>query len=78
MVECAPVPSLRTIRLQRMLTQDELAEKSGVSQGTITRIETGDRKKVALRTARALAIALDVDPRTVDEFKPSLGLPEDR
>jgi transcriptional regulator with XRE-family HTH domain len=69
------VPSLRSIRLHRMLTQVDLSELSGVSQGTITRIEKGRRPKIALRTAKALAAALQVDPRTVDEFKPSLGTP---
>jgi transcriptional regulator with XRE-family HTH domain len=59
-----------------MLTQVELAAKSGVSQGTIARIETGERKRVALRTVKALVAALEVDPAEVDEFRPALGLPD--
>jgi transcriptional regulator with XRE-family HTH domain len=57
-----------------MLTQVELAAKSGVSQGTIARIETGERKRVALRTVKALAAALEVDPAEIDELRPALGL----
>jgi transcriptional regulator with XRE-family HTH domain len=68
------VPSLKSVRLRRLLTQTELAAKSGVSQGTIARIETGERRRVALRTVRALAAALEVDPVTVDEFRLALGL----
>ena len=74
LLECGDVPSLKAVRLRRMLTQVELAAKSGVSQGTITRIETGGRKRVALRTVKALGAALEVDPADVDEFRPALGL----
>ena len=76
LLEFGDVPSLRSVRLRRLLTQVELAAKSGVSQGTIARIETGERKRVALRTVRALAAALDVDPADVAEFRPALGLDE--
>ena len=62
LLECGDVPSLKAVRLRRMLTQVELAAKSGVSQGTIARIETGERKRVALRTVKALGAALEVDP----------------
>jgi transcriptional regulator with XRE-family HTH domain len=74
LLESVDVPSLRAVRLRRMLTQVELAAKSGVSQGTIARIETGERKRVALRTVKALGAALEVDPAEVDEFRPALGL----
>jgi transcriptional regulator with XRE-family HTH domain len=74
LLECGHVPNLKSVRLRRLLTQMELAAASGVSQGTIARIETGERKRVALRTIKALATALEVDPAEVTEFRPSLGL----
>ena len=73
MVECAPVPAMRLLRRRNLLTQHGLAAKSGVSQGTIARIETGERKRVALRTVKALSAALEVDPAEVAEFRPALG-----
>jgi transcriptional regulator with XRE-family HTH domain len=74
LLECEVVPSLRAVRLRRVMTQVELAAKSGVSQGTIARIETGERKRVALRTVKALAAALEIDAAEIDEFRPALGL----
>jgi transcriptional regulator with XRE-family HTH domain len=52
---------LREMRTRRLLTQVQLAEKSGVNQVTIARIE---RNQVDPRfsTIRKLAKALDVDP----------------
>jgi transcriptional regulator with XRE-family HTH domain len=77
LLECRGVPSLRAARLRRMLTQVELAERSGVSQGTIARIETGERKRIALRTVKALAAALEIDAAEIDEFRPALGLEDE-
>ena len=76
LLEWRDVPSLKALRLRRLLTQVELAARSGVSQGTIARIETGERKRVALRTVKALSAALEVDPAEVAEFRPALGLDE--
>jgi transcriptional regulator with XRE-family HTH domain len=52
---------LKEIRTQRLLTQVQLADKSGVNQVTIARIE---RNQVDPRfsTIRKLAKGLDVDP----------------
>jgi transcriptional regulator with XRE-family HTH domain len=52
------VPSLRYWRLERLLTQRQLAEMSGVSEPTVTRAEGGS--KVGALTAARLARALDV------------------
>ena len=52
---------LRRVRGRRLLTQDELAEKAGVSQSTIANIER-DNAEPQFRTIRKLARALDVDP----------------
>jgi transcriptional regulator with XRE-family HTH domain len=52
---------LREIRTRRLLTQEELAEKAGVSPSTIVNIER-DNREPYFRTIRKLAKALDVDP----------------
>lgn len=52
---------LRDLRKRRLLTQEQLAERSGVGVATIIRIE---RNQVEPRgsTIRKLAEALDVEP----------------
>jgi transcriptional regulator with XRE-family HTH domain len=52
---------LKATRTRRLLTQDELAERAGVSQSTIANIER-DNAEPQFRTIRKLAKALDVDP----------------
>jgi transcriptional regulator with XRE-family HTH domain len=52
---------LREVRTRRLLTQDELAEKAGISQSTIANIER-NHAEPQFRTIRKLAKALDVDP----------------
>jgi len=52
---------LRNVRTRRLLTQDELADKAGVSQSTIANIER-NKAEPQFRTIRKLAKALDVDP----------------
>jgi transcriptional regulator with XRE-family HTH domain len=52
---------LRKVRTRRLLTQDELAQKAGVSQSTIANIER-DNAEPQFRTIRKLAKALDIDP----------------
>lgn len=53
-------PRLKEIRVSRFLTQEELAEKAGVSNITISHIETG--RNTLIRTIRRLAESLGVDP----------------
>jgi transcriptional regulator with XRE-family HTH domain len=53
--------NVRRLRAARYLSQDELAKASGVSKGTILRIEQG-RGLAHGRTVRALATALRVEP----------------
>jgi transcriptional regulator with XRE-family HTH domain len=67
------VPSLKAARLQKLLTQQELADKSGIRQETIARIERG-HQAASLRTIRALSAALGLPPTEIDEFRASLGL----
>lgn len=74
MIHSPLVPPLKAVRMQKLLTQFELAERSGVSQGTIARIESGARKSVSIRTARSIAEVLGVPAAEIDEFRVSLGL----
>ncbi len=52
---------LKEIRTRRFLTQEELAEKAGVSHSTIVNIER-NHAEPQFRTIRKLARALDIDP----------------
>ena len=52
---------LKNARTRRLLTQEELAEKAGVSAATVVNIER-DKQEPQFRTIRKLAKALDVDP----------------
>jgi predicted transcriptional regulator len=52
---------LKAARLAKMLSQDELAKKAGVSRVAITRLETG-KVDARFSTVRKLAAALGVEP----------------
>ena len=52
---------LKQIRTRRLLTQEELAEKAGVSAATVVNVERNNQEP-HFRTIRKLAKALDVDP----------------
>ncbi len=52
---------LKEVRIRRLLTQEELARKAGVSPSTVVNIER-DRSEPHFSTIRVLARALDVDP----------------
>jgi len=52
------LPGLRLARQRKLLNQDELAERAGLSRGTIQRLEAGNDAR--LPTVRKLADALDV------------------
>lgn len=60
-----PSSRLRSCRERRLITRAELAELSGVSLGTIERIEGGRSKQPQMRIIRQLAAALEVE---VDEI----------
>ncbi len=55
---------LRDVRKRRVLTQQELAEKSGVSKSTIILFEQG-KIQPHPSTIRKLAAALDVEPSSL-------------
>ena len=54
-----PGIALRGVRLRLELTQNQMAEKIGVSQGDLSKMEKGERpigKKLALRIGKTLGI----------------------
>ncbi|HEU5343166.1 MAG TPA: helix-turn-helix transcriptional regulator [Ktedonobacterales bacterium] len=57
----AQVKYLRQWRRHRLLTQSELADKAGVTKGTIIRIEAGGYMNYG--NIRAIAEALDTTPQ---------------
>lgn len=54
--------ALRALREEEWFSQAELAERSGVSHATISKIEQGRRPRPHNQTIIALAEALAVDP----------------
>lgn len=57
-----PAARLETARRARVLSQQELADLSGVSRVAIARIEAGTNTNPRPSTIRRLAVALDVAP----------------
>ncbi|MFO8010268.1 MAG: helix-turn-helix transcriptional regulator [Dehalococcoidia bacterium] len=58
------MPTLKELREERFLTQEELAEMVGVTPLTISRWENGKRKP-RLKAMRKLIKALNVDPKEI-------------
>jgi transcriptional regulator with XRE-family HTH domain len=56
------LPHLRGLRQRAILSQEQLAERSGVARDTISKLETGRRKAYPV-TIRKLAAGLEVEPR---------------
>ena len=56
---------LRPLRLEKALTQEELASAAGVSAGTIVRLERGTGPTPFPSTIRKLATALGVRPEVL-------------
>jgi transcriptional regulator with XRE-family HTH domain len=52
---------LKALRTKRLLTQEELAEKAGISAATVVNVERNNQEP-HFRTIRKLAKALDIDP----------------
>ena len=75
------LPWLRDLRRRAVMSQEDLAEKSGVARDTISKLETGQRGAYP-STVRKLAAGLDVEPRMLlggVEFlddEPAEGAPE--
>ena len=62
------MPTLREVRIRRLLSIRELAKRAGVAQRTVVEAEAG-RQVPRPATMRKLAEALGVDPLEVDEFR---------
>ncbi len=56
------LPHLRGMRMRAVLSQEQLAERSGVARDTISKLETG-RRKAYPTTIRKLAAGLEVEPQ---------------
>jgi transcriptional regulator with XRE-family HTH domain len=65
------MPSLRELRIRRLLSLRELAKRADVAQRTVVEAEAG-RQAPRPSTMRKLAEALDVDPMEVDEFRAAI------
>lgn len=52
--------ALKDLREQKKMSQEELADKSGISRTTISLIENGNSTTIKLRTLQKLAEALGV------------------
>jgi len=61
------VPRLRALRRSRVLSQQELAARAGVTKTTIVRIEAGHDAHPA--TIRKLAEALGMEPRELVDIE---------
>ena len=55
------VPRLRQLRQQAVLSQEQLAQRSGVARDTISKLEMGHRKAYPT-TIRRLAAGLETEP----------------
>ena len=55
------LPHLRGLRQRAVLSQEQLAERSGVARDTISKLETG-RRRAYPTTIRKLAAGLAVEP----------------
>ncbi|USX53763.1 tetratricopeptide repeat protein [Lentzea sp. HUAS12] len=65
--------AVRRFRLRAGLTQEALAERSGVSVSTIRGVETGKRSNPQLTSVRQLAKALGLRPQEQEELLTSAG-----
>ena len=67
---------LRKIRLERGLTQSELAERLKTTKQTIFKYETGIVSNIPLNRVEDLAAALNVDPAWLMGWDESANLPD--
>lgn len=58
---------LRSVRERLFVTQEELAQRTGMSRATISRIESGQQRP-RISTVRKLAAALGVLPETLIDW----------
>ena len=68
---------LRRIRRERGMTQEELADASGISRDLISMLERGSRSSARLSTVAALANALDCEVSELVDRRDRLGRDRD-
>ncbi len=56
---------LKDFRIERGLSQEELAEKSGISRTTLSKIENNEEAAVNTRTIAKLAEVFNVKPSDI-------------
>ncbi len=56
---------LREIRMERGMSQEELAEKAGMSRTTISKIENDEEANVNTRTVAKIAEVFGVNPSEI-------------
>lgn len=56
------LPHLRNFRQRAVMSQEQLAARSGVARDTISKLETGQRRAYPT-TIRKLATGLEVEPQ---------------
>lgn len=54
------VENIKKFRKQRKLSQEELAQKAGITYSTLIKLESGVNKNPTVKTLQQLATALDV------------------
>jgi transcriptional regulator with XRE-family HTH domain len=67
---------VHSLRLRKHLTQDRLADLSGLSQGELSRIETGRFQQLSRETIAKLAQAFEITPEALvrgTSFSPDFG-----
>ena len=68
------MPSLADLRQEKGWSPEELARIASLDVQVIERIEEGSAQRVSYTHMARLTRALGVDPTSVTEFRPSLGL----
>jgi len=68
------MPNLANLRQAKGWSQQQLAEHAGVAGEVVVGVEGGTVQYVSRDDLQKVAGALGVDPSTVVEFRPSLGL----
>lgn len=56
---------LKELRMERGISQEDLAEKSGISRTTLSKIENDEEANVNTRTIAKLAEIFDVKPSDI-------------
>lgn len=59
---------LREVRERKLVTQEELADRSGMTRANISRLENG-LQRPRISTARKLAAALGVEPEELIDWE---------